>query len=332
MTITETRTGMTDPAPRRATISDGVLRRTIKWGALALALLLVAFSVVYYFGQHKDAGPSLTQRQVTAAEAAVRAQPANVGVRLALAETYRVANRQGDAIKQYNEVLKALPKNETALAGLASILYSQGNLSAAKTAYQNLITAGSSAQFAGADPMIQGARFFLGSIAFKQGDLTGAAGQLREALRLDPTDADSWYLTGQVALKQNAPASAATALEKAVSFVPSGWCDPYASLVTAYDQLKQPLQSTFAAARGSLCRGDSGAALTGFRTVAASGDKPLAVKAMIQLGTVTLASGDVTAATDWLNKVLKADPANAAAKAGLAQIAAANPAATSGGK
>ncbi len=309
-------------------VSDRALKRLVMWGGIALVILFATFCVIYYLGQHKNMGPSMVDRQITAGEAAVRADPNNIGDRLSLAQLYAASNRQADALQQYTVVLKALPKNEAALFGKASILFAQNKLNEARDAYNALITVAATGEMAGADPKLQGARYFLAVIAYKQSDFAGAAGQVKEALRLDPTDSDAWYLTAQVAMKQNAPQSAAAAVEKALMFVPSGWCDPYALAINAYTQLKQASQLAFAQARESMCNGDVAAATTGFQSVANGGDKTLATKALLQLAAVSINAGDTNTARGWLNKILAIDPKNAAAKAGLTQLGTPSPSAT----
>ncbi|HSN11137.1 MAG TPA: tetratricopeptide repeat protein, partial [Propionibacteriaceae bacterium] len=99
-------------------ISERTLRRLVRWGALALAVLLVTFGVVYVLGQRVDSGPTLAERQVSSAEDAVRAAPQNVQNRLLLASAYQKAGRLDDAAAQLQEVLKAVPTNNTALLAL----------------------------------------------------------------------------------------------------------------------------------------------------------------------------------------------------------------------
>ena len=56
-------------------VSDRTLNRLLVWGGGALAVCVIAFSVFYYFDQRVAGGPSIAERQVEQAEAAVVESP-----------------------------------------------------------------------------------------------------------------------------------------------------------------------------------------------------------------------------------------------------------------
>ena len=132
--------------------TDKTVSRLIKWGSVVLVLLLALFSVIYYKGQHVDSGPSLVDRQVSAAEDAVRAKPRDVSARLNLASVYQVNSQFDQAMAQYAEVLKAVPGNTTALMGEGQIKVQQGELDAAKALFTKVAGANAKAEFSNIDP------------------------------------------------------------------------------------------------------------------------------------------------------------------------------------
>ena len=98
------------------------------WGGGALAVCVIAFSVFYYFDQRVSSGPSIAERQVEQAEAAVVESPSNIGLRVALAEAYQMDNRVDDSLKQYGEVLRVEPDHRAALLGQGRLLYVKGDV------------------------------------------------------------------------------------------------------------------------------------------------------------------------------------------------------------
>ena len=95
--------------------SDRRLNRLLRAGVAVFVVGALAFAGVYYQDQHVNAGPSLVDRQIAGAEAAVKKTPNNLGIRLQLAAAYQTDKRPNDALKQYDEVLKADKTNRTAL-------------------------------------------------------------------------------------------------------------------------------------------------------------------------------------------------------------------------
>jgi len=302
---------------RTPTVSDKTLRRLLIFGSIAVIVLVVAFSTIYYFGQHVDAGPSLTDRAVTHAESAVKSQPSNIGLRLTLAQAYQADNRNDDALTQYNEVLKAVPNNATSLIGRAGLYMAQANYPLAQKDYQTVVSMANNAEFAGANTQIQAAHYWLAVILFKQHNVAAAAGQAKAALAMDPTDSDSWYLVGQVALKQGAPKSAVSSFVRALTFVPSGWCQPYQGLVTAYGELKDVPHTTYYQASLALCQNKPDAAAALFKQITSG---PVAASADLELGNISEAKGDKAAALTWYRKVLTIAPHDSNAKAAIARL------------
>src|SRR5674476_784091 len=159
---------------RSTSVQDRSTSRLMRLGVLVLVIGIAAFGVIYYQDQHVDAGPSLVGRQIAGAEAAVKKAPNNVQVRLQLAAAYLTDKRPDDALKQYDEILKADKGNRTALMGRGRILIDKGDLTAAAVSYHKITDGAAKGEFAGADTVAQEAHYYLGSIAVKQGATTVA--------------------------------------------------------------------------------------------------------------------------------------------------------------
>jgi Flp pilus assembly protein TadD len=298
-------------------MSEQTLRRLVKWTAIGLGLLLVAFSVFYYLGQRTSSGPTLTERAVASAEQAVSATPNDLSARLKLAAAYRDNKQFDDALTQYNEIIKAKPTARPALVGLGETLLAKGDLDGASAALLKVTGAKMTWAYEAQDPQLQKAFYDLGSIASQQGKLTLAEDYLANALRIDATDADALYLLGTVQLKNNDPGAAVATLSQAIEFVPTGWAEPYSALATAFTKLGKKDEAEYANAMVDFANGKNDSAKARLSTLTES---PIKVKVMLGLGMLAEKASDRAAAKSWYEKVLAASPTDFSAKAGLGRV------------
>jgi tetratricopeptide (TPR) repeat protein len=303
---------------RITSVSDRTFSRLMRLGVLVLAIGAVLFAGLYYQDQHVSAGPSLIDRQTTTAEAAVRKAPDNVAARLALAAAYVSAKRSDDALAQFDIILKADKGNREALLGSGTILIAKGDLNAATATYKEITDASATGEYAGADPQLEEAYYYLGSIAGTQGKTKEAITELAAALKIMPTDSDALYLMGAAQLKDGAPKLAVSALGQAIQFVPTGWCPPYSQLALAYRKLGQLPQAAFAAAMANTCT-QPATAKNQLKTLTTG---PQAVNAMLALATIAETETSNAEAISWYQKVLTVDRKNVVAIANLKALGA----------
>ena len=305
------------PNRETASVSDQRLSRLLRLGVLVLAVGVLAFAGVYYQDQHVNAGPSLLSRQTDSAEQAVRKAPTNIGVRLQLAAAYRQGKRYDDALTQYDEILKADGTNRAAILGRGGALMATGDLTAAATAYRKITGAAATGEFAGADPQLEEAHYYLGSIAVTQGKSKVAVTELQAAVKIDGSDSDALYLLGVARLRDGAPQLAVDSLKQALLFVPTGWCEPYSQLAQAYAKLGRLPQATYARAMTDFCHQKTAAATRQLKTLTAG---PVAVDAMLGLALIAESESSNAEAASWLKKVLTVDATNVTAKSALSQL------------
>lgn len=297
--------------------SDRGLTLVLRIVAAALAVGLVAFGVLYYRDQHVAAVPSLLERQIALDEAAVRKSPGNLDVRLELAQVYAQAQRWDAALTQFDQVLKAAPDSKDALLGKGLALLTKGDLAEAGKPLTKIVTATRTGEFAGADSQLAAAYYYLGILAMKQHRPDEALAQLGHALKIEPTDSDAMYQVGLAQLAKGANAEAVTTFRNALRFVPTGWCEPYQQLQTAYAALRQPEQAQYASAMAGFCGkkvAEAKARLTGLTA------GPAAVDAFLGLGLIAETENDPKAAAAWYEKALAKDSKNMAAISALAAL------------
>jgi tetratricopeptide (TPR) repeat protein len=313
------RTGLKMKMTRRITsVSDKTMTRLLRLGFLVLGVGVLLFAGLYYQDQHVNAGPSMVDRQIAGAEAAVKTAPNNVETRLQLAAAYLQDKRSNDALAQYDEILKADNGNRSALLGRGGILIAKGDLTAAAASYHKITDVAAKGEFAGADPMAQEARYDLGSIAVKQGKAKEAITQLSAALKIDATDSDSLYLMGVAQLKAGAPKVAINALKKAILFVPTGWCEPYSQLALAYGKLGLAPQATYASGMADTCKQPAEAK----RLLKTLIKGPIAVDSLLGLALISETESNNPEAISFYKQVLTHDRKNATAVSALLRLGA----------
>lgn len=299
---------------RPTTISNKTLNRLIMAAGAILLIGAVAIAALYAFDRYRPTGPSMVDRQITTLEDAVRQNPQNLNVRLQLAGAYTVAQRYDDALTQYNAVLQVQPMFESALLGRGQLRMTTGDTAGAEQDFQALIDGAASGQFAAADVQLGQAYFGLAQIKLQQGDTQAAVSLVESALKSNDADADTLNLAGRVYLAAGDTTDAITSLRSAVTFVPTGWADPYQTLAKAYTAAGEPDEAAWASAMVLLANGDTDGAVTALTPLvsgAAAGD------AQTGLGLAMEAKGDGAAAADWYRKALAVDPGNYTATAGL---------------
>lgn len=297
--------------------SDRAMTLFLKIGAAVLAVGLVAFGFFYYKDQHVAAAPSLVEQQVALTEAAVRKNPNDLQARLQLGQVYDQAKRYDDAVAQYDQVLKVAPDSKDALLGKGMILLTKGELDQAKTPLTKIVSATRTGEFAGADTQLAAAYYYLGVIAVRQHQPDEAMTKLNGALKIDPTDSDALYQFGLAQLQRGRAADAVTTFQSALRFVPTGWCEPYQQLQTAYTSLKKPELASYASAMNTFCGNKVDQAKSQLTALTAG---PAGVEATIGLGIIAQAQNDTKGAIAWYQKALAKDPKSIPAMSSLAAL------------
>ncbi len=289
--------------------------------ALGLVIGLVAFVAFYLVDRRTDPGPTLAQRTAAQTEEQVRKNPNDLGIRLRLAAAYLADNRTQDALRQYDAVLAVSPENVVALMGKAGILRSSGDPSAAAALYQKVVDIRKDGEFAAADTDLERAFYSLGSTSNELGRYAQAIAALESAVRIDRTDADSWYELGVAQLRGGTAEQAVSAERNAVVFVPLEWADPYAVMEQAYTKLGKTANAAWAHAMIDLVAKRYPEARSHLQPLVSG---PAAADASLAMGFVSEAQGDAAAALGWYRKALVLDPKNTSAASGVDRLGGAS--------
>ena len=107
-------------------------------------------------------------------------------------------------------------------------------------------------------------------------------------------------------------------LRDAVTFVPTGWADPYTMLAKAYAGAGQPEEGSWASAMALLATKRTDEAISALKGLTTG---PAAIDAKVGLGLAYELQGDPTSAADWYRQALAARPDDLNAQAGLSRVA-----------
>jgi tetratricopeptide (TPR) repeat protein len=312
---------------RASRISDRTVRRATIGAALALVIGIPLVAAFYWFDRHPAPGPSLADRNIAAAEDAVRQSPNDLVARDHLAAAYVSAGRYDDGIAQFSQVLAASSTDRPALLGRGLAYLAKANLDPgqvdgasldlAKADFQAIVDASKAGEFAATDPQLEQAYYELGVIALQQGRPADAVTNLEAALAIDGGDADALFSYGMALIQTGDPTKGVVALHAAVAFVPTGWCEPYEGLASGYAALQDATGQQWAAGMVAMCSGDLEAAQT---TLQALTTGPMKTDALLGLALVARQRGDHETAAAYYRQVLALEPANTSASIGLGQL------------
>jgi tetratricopeptide (TPR) repeat protein len=301
----------------RPALPDQLLDRLVWVLALVLLIGVPAFAIFYWVDRHPDPGPSMVERTVVAAEEAVRQAPSDLAARNRLAAAYVSAGRYDDGITQFGEALVLSPDNRAALLGRGIAYRLSDRLDLALADFERLVTVSAGGEMAGMDPQLQQAYYEIGLIDLKQGRPAEAVTALESALRIDSTDADSLYEYGSALIETGEASRGIEALQRAVAFVPSGWCEPYYRMVDGYTALADAPGAAYANGMVAFCEGRLDTAKQQLAPLTSGAYR---IDAWLGLALTSAASGDSPQAIAYYQMVLAEEPENTSALIGLGQL------------
>ncbi len=195
----------------------------LAWALLTTVIGVgLAFAGYYYWDRYVHIGDkSPLELGISELEAQVRENPSDPELRLALAEHYLRSSRFEDALQQASQVRSALPDNEQAMlmVGLAHTFL--GDLEMAVPELEQFTALRRQAPTASADMALEAALYYLGENYLKLERPADALPVIRDALVINPTDADAHYLLGIAYLRTDQHQFALESFQEAIRYVPS---------------------------------------------------------------------------------------------------------------
>lgn len=227
------------------------LQRVVILSGVLLALLAVSFGTYYYSDRYVSPANDVSpiEKNISEMEEAVRKDPQNADMRLALAEAYFTAKNYGAAIEQAQEVIKTSPEKEGAFFILGMAYSSSQQYDQAILPLTKFVEIRETSEMANVDQALETALYFLGESYMQTGKPQEAIPFLTRALEINQTDADALYKLGFAYAQTGQHEQAITYYEKAALFVPN-FAEVYDGMAKSFDALGQANKAAYA--RGML--------------------------------------------------------------------------------
>ena len=294
-----------------------ILDRLIAWSAILLVLAVAAFAVYYYLDQRGGATTGPMDRRIATLETAVREHPDSASARADLGALYFSDGRYDESIKQYRVALELDEENEAYLVGLGRALLDSGDHRGAAEMFQKAVDLSAGAEMT--SDVLETAHYYLGSISLTEMKPKEAIAHLEQALDVEPTDADAWYLMGVASIEAGDIDKAIESLARAVLFVPN-YTEAYEKLATAYEAKGLAAEEQYARGMVAYSQGNYEEAVRELE--AALEDSPEFAAAYLGLGLARESLSQREAAVAAYGRALELEPENLNAQAGLSRLGA----------
>ncbi|MDO8849016.1 MAG: tetratricopeptide repeat protein [Coriobacteriia bacterium] len=197
----------------------------LTWALRIVGVLVIgAFAFLAYTvfqGQRQADQSSIATRAVDSLEQAVRDDPESAETRILLGDAYRDTGRPADAIEQYDKALELSVDHPLALTGLALTAMQQEEWRTAEGYWQNAIEVMSKNEYASQDERLEKAYYYYGTVLIKLAEYEDAVAYLKEALRMNRSDADTHYALAVAYRELDSVSKQRESLETALLFVPT---------------------------------------------------------------------------------------------------------------
>jgi tetratricopeptide (TPR) repeat protein len=301
--------------------STRALQRAVWLVWAALAASLVVFGIYYVADRYVHPNvPSAVERGIEQMEQAIREEPQNAEMRVALAETYLAAGEYAEALDQAEQVLALYPENGRALliAGIGSARLDRPE--AAVDALNRFIALRKDEPMANADQALETAYYFVGESYVKLERPAEAIPALEAALVINRTDADALYQLGLAYQGIDQAQAAVECYHRTIRLVPD-FFQAYQGMVASYTALGETDRAAYARGMEAFCVQDYELAARSLERV--TGTLPDFAPAFLGMGLTYERMGRLEAALAAVQRAYELDPHDLAAQQAMGRIQAA---------
>ena len=291
------------------------LNRLIIWSSALLLISVIGFAAYYYVDRSDSRDSGFAQRELAAAEQAVRDDPTNITNRIVLADLYFGKQRYEEAVEQYQAAVEINENSPLARVGLGRAQWAVKDYAGASENFNAVIKLSTEEDISGS--LVQTAYYYLGKTALEQGAPEEAAEHFSQATALERTDADAWFMLGTAYAEASMLEEAADALGTAVSFVPN-FKEAYELLVGIYEE--QGLEGEVLYARGMVAYAEGDLDAAAGKLEDAIGASPALAQAHTGLGLVREIQGRDADAIVAYQQALHLNANDFLARGGMARL------------
>ncbi|MBI4322313.1 MAG: tetratricopeptide repeat protein [Chloroflexi bacterium] len=243
------------PTARGGLDVDALLDKAIRILITIFALNIVGLGAYWYFDRNTLNSPSSVDRTIQDLEALVVQEPNNANLRTQMALAYMERRRLDAAVEQFQTALVLAPDHQTALVGLGNALLAANDDPSALAAFERVAELNRDNPYRKTLRQLEGIYYRIALIRARHDDLEGAQANLLEALDIDSTDADAWFLLGEVRRRSGQPHLALEAYRKAANMVPT-FAQVYEAMATVFSDMERPDLVDYARGMVAVARAD----------------------------------------------------------------------------
>lgn len=308
------------PVSKKDPLDPRNLRRAILIVGALLIVILVAFSAYYYWDRFVPRG-AMSPAEIAIQEAvqAVKDNPQDPALRLALAKLYYENRMYEQSLEQSQQLLQIAPDSQEALliAGMSHVRLDQP--ADAIPLLQKVIDARKDSAIAKSDMILEMVYYFVGDSFIKLGQFADAVPPLEAAIEIMPTDADAHYRLAIAYQGMGEHEQALDHFQEAVRFVPD-FTEAYEGMVDSYTALHRPGYADYAQGMVAFANKDYDTAES--YLLKAVDALPEFLPALLGLGLTYEKQGNLTAAQDVLERALAINPHDLATRQALGRVQA----------
>ena len=301
--------------------STRAIQRAVWLTLAALAISVLVFGATYIWDRYihlEDRSP--IELGIEEMEQAVRQDPQNPEIRMALAETYLAAGQYDEALDHVEQVLGLYPENAKALLIAGTATARLGRPEAVLDPLTRYVALRKDEPMASTDQALEAAYYFLGESYVKLNRPAEAIPVLEAALVINRTDADALYQLGLAYRASGQPQTAVECYHQAVRLVPD-FLQVYQELITSYSALGQPHAVAYARGMEAFCLQDYESALRYLEQATTA--LPDFAPAFLGMGLTYERMGRLDAALAAVQRAYELDPHDFAARQAMGRIQAA---------
>lgn len=334
------------PASGRSRRVDKVLRWLVVLGVAAVLGMVGLFGYEVWQTRHTEDLSTPTGRAIADLRKQIKAKPNDAALRVRIGEALASAGLLDDAVEQLRTAVKLDPKHTGAYLDLGIVALQTDQSKTAEGYFNKVIDLTQNSDMENINKRRELAFFHLGEIALDARRYEDAAANFKAALRIRRDASDTYYLLAQAYKGMDRPDAALEQLEAALAFDPS-YAEAHYLMGELYlergDKINAAVHFRMAAERAPeqdlpkealSSLGTAAEAIARGRDYLADGSNEKAIEegllaraldpdslnAALFHGEVSRASGETSAALDAYQAAIKLDPANAVAKAALAEL------------
>jgi tetratricopeptide (TPR) repeat protein len=312
---------------------------------LVVLVLAVYLGLSVWLGNRLVVKSTPAERAIAAMVAAVRKNPNDINARMQLAQAFAVAGRDAEAVKQYEAVLSVNKDFTPAISGLGFQALLRKDWKQGEKYFRRVVDLLEPESGKGRDSSLEIAYYYLATALYEQGQYEEAVGYAKAAIRLRRDAADTHYLLANCYKKLEIADGYKKELETTLMFDPkmpeanydyglillqkgdiAGAAEHFRTSADSAPNIEKPQDQLEKLGPGSkrlaeakrLEKTEPAKALVEARIAAAL--EPNSVETLVLLGKLYEANKQPDKALEVYRRVLRIDPGNEDALAGVKRV------------